>query len=379
MRLQPFYKRLEFRVALITVISTITIAVLMYIVVYAREYDAVLKEIRERCDLVYNYLSEELDAGSFSRVYTESGDSFRYSEPDLKQVRRISGLKLLFACGLGANGEIIYTLNGLDEDDPNFRLPGGQVDSGLAEKLSPCFEGQNVISRDMEETGSGYVLAAYYPFYDESGGVIGAVGMEYDCDEEYYTFYNIRLYSIVILLLTNIIVLIISHFALEKLSDPFFRKLAYTDFLTGLRNRTAFEMDIQEYELVKDELESVSFLVFDLNNLKKVNDTLGHDYGDEYIRIAAELIRGAVYKYGDPYRIGGDEFAAILVDLSQDTLDGIFLEFREEQAKVDTKSLKFTPSVSFGRATYRPTEHRNLHDVFVEADGRMYTMKRGRQ
>lgn len=84
-----------------------------------------------------------------------------------------------------------------------------------------------------------------------------------------------------------------------------------TDDLTGLYNRRAFEEDsiaIRDSGRLKD----ISIVIMDLNGLKRVNDSLGHVAGDEMLIGAGKCITAAFGAYGRVYRIGGDEFAAIL-------------------------------------------------------------------
>lgn len=90
------------------------------------------------------------------------------------------------------------------------------------------------------------------------------------------------------------------------------QKLSNTDQLTGLYNRRAYENDLEEFSRKLPIPDSFTYISFDLNGLKNVNDNLGHDAGDKLIKGAAECMRQAVGKYGRIYRIGGDEFASVI-------------------------------------------------------------------
>ena len=91
----------------------------------------------------------------------------------------------------------------------------------------------------------------------------------------------------------------------------FISKLAYSDGLTGLGNRTAYIERLRDRE-EKAPNKSLGFVMFDINNLKQVNDTQGHKLGDEMIRTCAMLLRESFGEMARLYRIGGDEFAALL-------------------------------------------------------------------
>lgn len=85
------------------------------------------------------------------------------------------------------------------------------------------------------------------------------------------------------------------------------RKLAFTDSLTRILNRNAFENDIKDLE---KRGQKMMLMIIDINNLKKINDTLGHNMGDFIIKSAAEILHKVKNNFNKstPYRIGGDEF-----------------------------------------------------------------------
>lgn len=118
-------------------------------------------------------------------------------------------------------------------------------------------------------------------------------------------------------LLSVLLYLLIAAFVIGLVFQRMTRRVveeqhnANTDSLTGLLNRRAYENDLKEYSegALRSDLIYVSA---DLNGLKTVNDTFGHEAGDELIRGAAQCMKQCFAKAGKLYRIGGDEFAAIL-------------------------------------------------------------------
>ena len=88
------------------------------------------------------------------------------------------------------------------------------------------------------------------------------------------------------------------------------KMMAYTDALTRIPNRAAFEQKMEELDAQWKPGVVIGLLIFDLNNLKETNDRLGHAAGDSLIRGAAQCIQSAFAGKGKCYRIGGDEFAA---------------------------------------------------------------------
>ena len=101
----------------------------------------------------------------------------------------------------------------------------------------------------------------------------------------------------------------------EQNHMKFYRQLATEDSMTGLANRNAYEFKIQS--LADNPPPEISFIMFDIDQLKVINDTYGHQTGDQVISLAAGCISEVFGKHGECYRIGGDEFCVILTSHEQ--------------------------------------------------------------
>lgn len=113
----------------------------------------------------------------------------------------------------------------------------------------------------------------------------------------------------------------------EKQREANLLNMSNTDELTGFFNRRAYEDNIKEYNDTATETDFV-YVSMDVNGLKIVNDTLGHAAGDELLTGAAECMRQCIAPYGRIFRIGGDEFAAIIF-ANAETLEAIKTDFTE--------------------------------------------------
>lgn len=147
---------------------------------------------------------------------------------------------------------------------------------------------------------------------------------------------------------------------------------AYTDGLTGLKNKARyieFTEDIKNRFLCGEDLH-LALVSFDLNNLKTVNDTLGHEAGDKLIKDAAHMIC-MYFKHSPVFRFGGDEFAAILMTEDYENRMDIIAEFRE--ANIQNARCGGVVIAS-GMADF-PDEHMDFDAAFQLADERMYENK----
>ena len=149
--------------------------------------------------------------------------------------------------------------------------------------------------------------------------------------------------------------------------ESILRSAAETDTLTGLPNRYCMERSMIDLDGRK---ESLAVLVFDVNYLKKTNDEKGHTAGDELLRKAAHCIRACFgVEDGDNcYRIGGDEFTAMICDCKEQEIVERIEKFKEMQ-----KEKKI--SISVGYAYNDNTDERSLSAMMAEADRQMYTQK----
>ena len=147
------------------------------------------------------------------------------------------------------------------------------------------------------------------------------------------------------------------------------------DPLTGVKSKHAY-IDIEaeiDVRINKNEMEPFAFVVFDLNDLKKTNDTMGHEAGDEYIIASTNLI-GEYFSNVDIYRVGGDEFAILLFKEEYDNREAMFNSFNElmEQNNINGEVIV----ISAGMSIYDPDKDNTAMRVYTRADSAMYERKR---
>ena len=164
----------------------------------------------------------------------------------------------------------------------------------------------------------------------------------------------------------------------RKSAENHLRFVSLHDALTQLYNRNYFEEEMKRLD--RRRAGAVAIVVFDLDGLKMVNDTLGHEQGDRMLVVAARVLRGA-FRVGDVVaRIGGDEFAALVEDASEKLLGQIRERIRlaTEQAnrqQPDEVALPVSLSMGYALSSGLDTPMREL---FRQADNSMYREKLNR-
>ncbi len=142
---------------------------------------------------------------------------------------------------------------------------------------------------------------------------------------------------------------------------------AYYDEVTG---------KLQE-EMQEKEVE-FAIVMIDLNNLKKVNDTYGHDKGNAFI-INSCRIACRIYKKSPVFRLGGDEFVVLLQGHDYEKRNELLEELKREYEESYNDSSKpeyERYSASLGMAEYNPGQDKSVEDTFKRADGMMYNSKK---
>lgn len=153
--------------------------------------------------------------------------------------------------------------------------------------------------------------------------------------------------------------------------------LAYKDSLTGMNNKTAF--DIRERQLnqhIMSGCAEFAIAMVDLNFLKKVNDEYGHRIGNQYIlKLCDKLL--AVFPRNDIYRVGGDEFVVILTGDIYSERESRIESLRHETMYIPKTDAEPWENVSaaVGLAVYTKSTDKNMKAVFDRADADMYARK----
>ena len=150
-------------------------------------------------------------------------------------------------------------------------------------------------------------------------------------------------------------------------------KMAYTDPLTGVKSKHAWKEagERMDRRIGEEEVSAFGVVVFDLNDLKQINDSRGHEAGDELIREACRLICVS-FRHSPVYRIGGDEFTAILEGEDYANREELLSLFEK---KVLANLERGRAVVAFGCGVYYPGRDRSIRVVFDRADAEMYKKK----
>lgn len=154
------------------------------------------------------------------------------------------------------------------------------------------------------------------------------------------------------------------------------------DPLTGVYNRRAYENDWANIKaMVKGQRMELAFLLFDCDHFKAINDTHGHDVGDQVIKIMAGELSSVLRKGDKLYRIGGDEFAAFLMNTNNNSAQIVAERCIATLKSNPFKSLGISEPVysSIGYAVANAENPQAIDDLPINADKAMYMAKQSKQ
>jgi diguanylate cyclase (GGDEF)-like protein/PAS domain S-box-containing protein len=158
----------------------------------------------------------------------------------------------------------------------------------------------------------------------------------------------------------------------RKRTEERIRYLSFHDALTGLYNRAYFEEELKRYNFSR--YYPLSVIMIDINGLKIVNDSFGHDQGDKLLQHFASLL-GSISRKGDVVaRLGGDEFVILLPSTTAKQVHDFHKRIKKICEEDNIKPIYLRPSIALGCVTQKG-EYQNTETLLKEADKRMYQDK----
>lgn len=368
--------RVDYQVSLMIALIVSLSFLCVYYYNYNVTYNDMLYTLKERSDNIYSVVENEFNPLTFEEIDNrEDVDKELYLKDKqlLEYIKDSTGVMYLYTATKTKDGKFIYVLDGLSSESSDFRYPGDLIEKETIPELEHAYENKIVYPEDIKSTSWGKIFVSYYPIHKDNE-VIGVIGIEFDAQHQYDTFRSLRIMTPIIGGVFALVAIIFAVYLFRRISNPFYRDFANTDYLTGIQNRNAFELYMGNLQ-AKETYHHFGFISIDLNNLKMINDTLGHQAGDKYIRNCADLLKKFEGEECILYRIGGDEFAFIVINTNIQKIT----ELRKNIIKsvnLHNLNAEMQISIAVGEAVFEAEIDEDLSATLKRADQDMYDNKK---
>ena len=377
-RFDKTFSQAELKILVLVIIAiTITTAALISIFNYYRNME--LKQITVmRTDSIFSLLLDRIPPESLININKSNitnSDLYSSVQSDLNDVRRITSVRYLYTAKRAAEGNVIYVVDGLPDTDDDFRPYGSPIEEEILPMMNKCLDGSVVHGTEIIDTSWGMIIPACEPI-KQDGVTVGALAIEFDGSYFLENTANSKMYGIIVSIGVAVAVGLIAILLIRSFSIPLYRRLAYTDLLTGALNRNAFELAVHTLSKTASQTE-LTVLTCDINKLKTINDQMGHTAGDQYIRSLAQLLLKKFKSCGETYRIGGDEFVTLLHGLTPEQVEEALYDLcaQAQNITVGEHHLSF----SYGITAVDNSTDTCIKDTISRADASMYSQKYGRR
>lgn len=368
-------KRVDFQVIGMVAVYTLIAAMLTAQVYWNYTLEVVMNSEARRVYSLYQAVEQKLNPDTFYDINSpEDMNTKLYQDATetLLDLKLASGVLYLYTAKLNENQEFVYVIDGL-ERDLDFRYPNDLIEEEIVFKMEIALSNQPAMPESILQTDWGEIFVAYMPFHDEEGEVIGVVGIEFDASENYETYEELKRTTTLIAAVLTLSAVIVSIYLFRRITNPLYLDKHTTDNFTGMRNRNAYEVDLNNFN-AREDFDNTGVIVADINGLKEINDRLGHSAGDDYISLVAECIHLTKPDTMISYRTGGDEFVIFVRDTKAEDLQK-FVEIFTSRVRSQKRFDNMRCSVACGFTIFSRENDKTLEDTIKRADKLMYVEK----
>lgn len=368
------FSRVDWQVSVLLGIILILFSTSLYAISIKIYHNASLNILTHRVSTIHTYIEHHLPDDSFLEINEKKDtkkSSYQTLKKTLENVLELCDLKYLYITKRNSDSELVYVVDSLPESDEDFRYPGDLAEPEIQPALSHALEGKTILPNKILNTDRGNIFIAYYPLKDNNDNVIGTLGIEISANMEATAVKKMSRAAFLSSLFFCMVTFAASLFIFRRISNPLYRDMANTDFMTKLKNRNSYETD-RDNLLARKPLSTLTIAVIDLNNLKLANDLLGHDVGDSCIMTAAQVLRKLENHNITAYRYGGDEFILLMKNVTDP--EHIIAKAKDEFHK-SVSHLDIPLALAIGYANFDPAVDKSISDTQKRADEYMYQDK----
>lgn len=364
-------ERVNVQVSLLTCALVIFSCLIIFLVTSGIMLSMLEDAYQERTDLTFSTIESHIDEKIFRDDVSDSAYAAEMSY--LAMIKDNMAVSEIYIFRKSYSDSIERVLN--TNDAGNAEIDRNKLETGkTADKVNDVYMTSYAKSGDFMYTDAGYRYIRFYPVSTDGRNVKGVAGVAVDAQHIMTVKTILHILITIIILLCCLIAIRFSRRIFRKISNPLYQDASNTDSLTGLKNKNSYTVDLHNIEM--GDMKRYGVITIDLNGLKEVNDTRGHQAGDLYIQRSAQILRDALEGTGCiVYRIGGDEFSVFIKDAPIEDIKALASRIQEKTDENREKTGS-TLTMSVGYAKFDPEEDRNFAKTIERSDNMMYENKR---
>ena len=246
MRKQEF-RKLEIRIIIVLLVSFALLAGGLFYIKLDQYYSIIIEQLKEDAVNIHQFAENVIEESSFFDLNTiedQNSELYLNTHRQLDEIRRIANIRYLYTAKMNDDGVLVYVVDGLSKDDELFRNIGDPIEDEIIDILMQCLNDEVVLGDEILDTEWGIVYVAYFPFHDSLGNVIGAIGIEFDCESVYNAMNNAIVSTVVISVLLAVATVLVTLFILRRIvkrTETDFRVI--DDELSDVHERAMLMLD----------------------------------------------------------------------------------------------------------------------------------------
>lgn len=369
-------KKVDIRLSLIVGLFTFCTALTLSLTAWRLAYDVMIDSLEERALSLYYSVEDSIEKETFYAINTPediTGDLYKTNKDSLLLLKQGTGVMYLYTAKVDEQGDFIYVIDGLEKAG-DFRYPGDYIEEEIIPEMKQAINNEMVMPNKILHTYWGDIFVAYLPVHGTEKEVIGVVGIEFDATSTYKAYTRLLRITMFVTVLLSAVAMAFSSKLLRRLTSPLYENMENEDSPSGLKNRNAYKKELISLT-ERGKNENVGIIVTDINGLKEVNDRLGHNSGDRYIKLVADILTKHMPKETIPFRTGGDEFILLIKNANEEEMNDYIARVSAE-IKSQTYFKDMRCSISSGWSVFDSENDYDLEDTHRRADEAMYTEKK---
>lgn len=365
-------EKVNVQVSLLTCSLIVLSCLVIYLVTSEMMVSLLADAYNERANLTFETIESHID----DKLYADNVPASTYNAVYryLSMVNENMSVSEIFLVRKDSD-DIKYILDTKRDSEQQAITQDAHMTRKIEKRIEDIYITNYVSNGDFYFMGDGCRYVNFYPINSDGFKNIKAVVcIAIDARKVNVIQIVLRVLVAIIVLLCCLISIRFSNKIFKKISNPLYQDSSNTDALTGLKNKNSFAVDLHNIE--NGSTERYSVVTVDLNGLKTINDTRGHQMGDMFIQKSAKILKDAMEGTGYiGYRIGGDEFSVILKDCDIDEIKA-FVERINEETDKNNQLSGIMVSMSIGYAKFDKDKDRNFSMTIERSDAMMYENKR---